>query len=123
MTRIDASEQIDRRRLFGAAALGVAVAELGLTAAASAQTGSASERGRFRGDGLSRDGDFLKIVLSRSRTSNSIANFGYGEIGQVPMCGNRLSCCTAITFSNRELTTLIGWCLEFIRYPTRTNPN
>jgi pimeloyl-ACP methyl ester carboxylesterase len=44
MTKIDASEQIDqgRRRLLGAAALGVAFAELGLTAAAAAQTGSAS---------------------------------------------------------------------------------
>jgi pimeloyl-ACP methyl ester carboxylesterase len=44
VTKIDASERIDhsRRRLFGAAALGVAVAELGLTAAASAQTGLAS---------------------------------------------------------------------------------
>jgi len=44
MTRIDASEQIDhsRRRLLGAAAIGVAVAELRLTGVASAQTSSAS---------------------------------------------------------------------------------
>jgi pimeloyl-ACP methyl ester carboxylesterase len=42
VTKIDASEQIDhlRRRLFGAAALGVAAAELGLTGAVSAQNRS-----------------------------------------------------------------------------------
>ena len=42
MTKIDSSEQIDhdRRRLFGAAALSVAAAELGLTGSALAQTKS-----------------------------------------------------------------------------------
>jgi pimeloyl-ACP methyl ester carboxylesterase len=42
VTKIDSSEQIDRdrRRLFGAAALSVAAAELGLTGSVSAQTKS-----------------------------------------------------------------------------------
>jgi hypothetical protein len=40
MTKIDASDHIDhhRRRLFGVAALSAAVAQLGLTGAAAAQT-------------------------------------------------------------------------------------
>jgi pimeloyl-ACP methyl ester carboxylesterase len=44
VTKIDACEQIDhgRRRLFGAAALGVVAAELGLTHTASAQTKAAT---------------------------------------------------------------------------------
>jgi pimeloyl-ACP methyl ester carboxylesterase len=45
VTKIDASERIDhrRRRLFAAAAVGVAAAELGLTGAAAAQTQSPSK--------------------------------------------------------------------------------
>jgi pimeloyl-ACP methyl ester carboxylesterase len=75
MTKIDASEQIDhsRRRLFGAAALGVAAAELGLAGVASAQTGSAGVAAIKPGTNT--------LFAPLKQIDAGVLNVGYAEAG------------------------------------------
>jgi pimeloyl-ACP methyl ester carboxylesterase len=75
VTKIDSSEQIDhhRRRLFGAAALSAAVAQLGLTRSASAQTKPSGLPAIKRGTNTSFGP--LKQVDA------GVLNVGYAEAG------------------------------------------
>jgi pimeloyl-ACP methyl ester carboxylesterase len=75
VTKIDASERIDhrRRRLFAAAAVGVAAAELGLTGAAAAQTQSPSKPATKTGANTSF-GPLKQIDAG-------VLNIGYAEAG------------------------------------------